>query len=485
MATIFGIQFGSKFVSTKKYEAILNKERNDFERFTNFEKSELLNRYNALDTMIHSGEFEKKVRDLKNARYKDTEQWRQLDQYRTMAGATDIKSYLKFTKAGKLDRMKHILASSTYKEFEDLKKFVNSPAHHSAKAQKDYKQSDAYAKEQRYKSLLKDSDIQFYLKTEKSSEYRTIQKLENSERLQTFFKLEAIVESPEFIEHKAFMEDKKRFKKSEEAQLIHEFESLKKNEEIIWYLDKKKNNPFKEIRKWALNFEEDFDGLRLNQDKWMTGYYWGKALMNETYALAGEKQLFKDDNIEMRDSIARITTRREPVKGKQWDPQHGFTVREFEYTSGLISTGQSFRQKHGKFEAKVRFSECSPVINAFWMVGEKMTPQIDIFKTTNTKGKTLECGVHLTDEKGEVQQKISRITGAKFKDKFFIYSLEWSEEAIIWKINGLEVHRETRLIPAEPMYLVFCTTLPENPAENQLPANLEIDWIRCYSKKEE
>jgi beta-glucanase (GH16 family) len=485
MASIFGIQFGSRFVSTKKFEASLLREREDFERFSSFESSELLKRYMELDALIHSGEFEKKVRELKTARYKDTEQWRQLDQYNVMKRSSDIKTYLKFTKAGLLERMKQIGASDSYQSYLAMRSFVNSGEFHSAKVKKDFKQTEAYTKLKTYEQLSKDPNIRFYIKTEKKANFKTVTNLEGSERLKTFFKLEAIIQSQLFQEHRYKMEDKKRFKKSEEASLIEEFESLKKNEEIKWYLNLKKKSPFKEFRKWSLTFEDDFDAMHLDTSKWMTGYYWGKALMNDAYALAGEKQFFQDGNIELRDSVARINTRREATKGKVWDAAHGFTTQPFEYTSGLISTGQSFRQKYGKFEAKVRYNQSYPLLNAFWMVGEKMTPQIDVVKSAFKKGKSVECGVHVQDTGNKAVHQMRKVSGAKFNNNFYIYSLEWSPEAIVWRINGQEVHRETKHIPDEAMYLAFCTILPENPAESDLPGLMEIDWIRCYQKKKE
>ncbi len=482
MATIFGIQFGSRFISTRKFEAALNKERDDFERFNKFEQSQLLSRYLELDELVHSGEFEKKVRELKTARFKDTEQFRQLDQYNTMRSASDIKTYLKFVKTGKSDRFKNIETSELFTEYQKLHAFVNSSEFHAEKVKKDFKKSDAFQQLKKYKELSKKSDIRFYHKTKKSGDYKTWLKTEDSDRLKTFFELEAIVQSEEFLQFKAFMEDKKRYKKSQEARLVEEFETLQKNEEIKWYLDKKKNDQFKEIRKWHLTFEDDFDSLRLDHSKWMTGYYWGKALMNETYVLAGENQFFRDENIEMRDSVVRITTRKEQTTGKTWDPVHGFMNKTFEFTSGLISTGQSFRQKHGKFEAKVRFSEAAPIVNAFWMVGEKMVPQIDVFKSSVQKGKVIECGIHSMNGNKEVQHQINTIKGATFKGDYYIYTLEWSPEAIIWKINGLEVNRITNNLPDEPMYLTFCTTLPQAPDERKVPATLEIDWVRCYQR---
>lgn len=484
MTSIFGIHFGSKsrFTPTNKYEAAINKEIEDFERFKKFEGSELILRYLELNNLIHSGDFEKKIKDLKFSKYKDTEQFRQLNQYNTMRSSSDIKTYLKFVKAGHAERIKTIGSSKSYLDYEKLHTYINSSAFHSLKAKKEFKGSEAFQELQKYNSLSKTPDIKFYVKSIKSNEYKTWLKVENSDRLKTFFELEALVQSEEFLQHKASMEDHNRYKKSEEARLVDEFEKLQKNDDIKWFLDAKKNDPFSEIKKWKLTFEDDFDGMKLDNSKWMTGYYWGKALMNDIYVVEGEKQFFKEKNIELHDSSVCINTRKENTSGKTWNPQLGFITKEYNYTSGLISTGQSFRQKYGKFEAKVRFSEAAPVLNTFWMVGEKMTPQIDIFKTSDKNGKMIECGLHSINKKKEPVHQTKNIDGAKFTGDFYIYSLEWTPEAIIWKINGLEVNRETKNLPDEIMYLTFCSTLTEEPADNKIPATMEIDWIRCYEK---
>lgn len=479
MATIFGIQIGSKFPSTKKYEAWLDKTQADYERFTAFENSELLRRYRELDALIHSGEFEKKVRELKALRYKDTPQWHQLNQYKALRSSSDIKSYFKYLKSGKLERMRQIEASSSYKEYIELKNYINSTEFIAAKAHKDFKTSDAYAKFRTFKTLSKQADIKFYNSTASKQEYKTVIKLEDSERLKGFFELENTIKSQEFQDHKAFMEDRKRFEKSEEARLINEFKLLQKNEEIKWFFEKEKKNPFTDIKKWKLTFEENFDAISLDTGRWMTGYYWGKALINENYVPANEKQFFTERNIELRESMARITTRQEEARGKVWDLTMGFIPHQFNYTSGLISTGRSFRQKYGKFMAKVRFSATYPAVSAFWMAGEKITPHIDIVKTAYKKGDNIECGVYMNEGK-ELAKRTHKVNGATFKNEFYIYTCEWSPEAIIWKINGHEVARETKHIPNEAMYLSFCTILPEEPAAGTLPATMEIDWVRCY-----
>jgi len=303
----------------------------------------------------------------------------------------------------------------------------------------------------------------------------------SSEMILSYQELKDLIYSNEYKNKVAELKKSKQYGNSEEKQKFDEYTKLLKSKEIKWYNETLNKKDFRAQKEWEITFEDDFSNPELDPSKWMTGYYWGKALMNEHYVLAGEKQFFVDSNISIHNGVLRLTTKKEEAKGKSWDPAIGFLERDYDYTSALISTGQSFRQKYGKFEAKVRFSSAYPIVNVFWMLGETMLPQIDVFKTSKSKGKELESGVHaLVGKKPE--SLLSTVKGATFKGKYFIYSLEWSENLLVWKINGKEVHKETRNIPNEAMYLTFCTTLPEKPKSMVSSAYMDIDWVRCYKK---
>lgn len=482
MAGIFGSLFGGKFPDTGKFEAEQKQLQDDYKRFKEIESSALLQRYQELDQEIHSGEFEKRVNDLKHKKFKDTEEFKHLERYKQLSKSTDIKTYLKFKSSGKAKKVEETLASERYERFRELEKFVNSPEFFKEKSNPDFKKSDAGHKYKEYKRLKKDSSVKWTIKTEKSSQYQIFKRLQDSDRINEYYNLQAAVESPEFKEFKADMEDKNRFTKSDEAALIKEFEELKKQQDIAWYHKVKEKNPFEELKKWELTFEDNFDSASLDTSKWITGYYWGKALMNDSYVLEGEHQMFKEGNIDLRDSSLKIRVQPEVSKGKVWNPSWGFREKEFEYTSGMISTGQSFRQKFGRFEAKVRFTNSFPVLNAFWMVGERMTPHIDIFKTIYPGGRMIEAGI-ISDVQGKgITESTKKVNGAKFVNKYFIYSFDWSENEMVWSINGVEIYRQTHNIPKEPMYLTFSCTLPEVPGDKQLPSEMEVDWVRCYQR---
>lgn len=478
MANFLSALFGNSFPSTHKYENYLNQTKADYERFVEYTKSPVLKRYNELDAEINSVDFEKKVITLKTLKYKESSEKKLQTQYDTLRSSSDIKTYIKLTNSGKISRIAEIESSDLFTEYEKLKSFINSPEFYAAKAKKKFKKSEEYQILQEYKALSKNSEIKFFQKTIKSKDYKTAKSLENSDRLNSFYELEVTIMSDEFKNQTTFLKDKKRFYKSVEYQLIEEYKTLKKNEEIIWYLDKLEKKPFEEYKKWNLVFNDDFDKQNLDKSKWMTGYYWGHTLINENYSPQNELQFFTDNNINIIDSNAIITINEESITGKSWSTIDGFSNRNFDYTSGLLSTGQSFRMKYGRIEAKVSFKETYPIINALWLVGEKNTPQIDIFKTSNKKRNSIYCGIV---DKNELFSK--RIKGSFFGNKYHIFGMEWNEDEIIWTINGKVINKQKSDMLDDNMYLTFSTTLINHPKNSQTPSSMKIDWVRCYEKK--
>jgi len=215
----------------------------------------------------------------------------------------------------------------------------------------------------------------------------------------------------------------------------------------------------------------------------MTNYYWGEKLLKDTYALPGDKHFYtKGRNIEISDSVLKIITKKEQASGKAWDPVVGFKNQEFSYTSGLISTGKSFRQQYGKVRAKIRMSG-APVRQAMWMVADKILPHVDVAKIENGKIFFGNFWGNIA-EKGGVKKKVVKKGAGKFTSDFFIYSIEWSPEKIVWKINEKVVLTQTKGVPQDPLYLVFSAGISNGIAEHQLPSTMEIDWVKVYRKAE-
>ena len=479
MATIFG----SKYPSTKNYENSQQQLIADKKRFIEYNDSNIYSRYKELDKIVHTGDFEKRVEKLKNEKFQDTEAYHKYKNFLRLKNSKDIKTFLNFIYSGKEKQLNEFLIAPNYLEYIELEQTVNSIEFQKARRQKGFKKTDDYIQLKEYKNRKRSTEVKFVTKTLNSNSYQTYNSVKDSSRLEEYTRLEAYVNSDEFKELKAFLEDKKRFYKSEEYKLLHEYEEIKKSEDQVWFEKTKNQYPFDDIDKWELTFSDDFDQKGIDSSKWMKGYYWGKALMNENYALLNEKQIFSDNNVTTRDSLVIINTKNEKSTGKVWDPEHGFAMTEFNYTSGLINSGQSFRQQYGKFEVKAKLKTAKNVNHAFWMLSEKMTPQITILKTGLKNNKSFEAGTVIQKD-NQIQNILNTVKGTSFSSDFHVFTLVWNKDKLVWKINGVQVHEQTNGIPNQPMYLIFSTHLNDNVNGNTLPSFLEIDWIRCYKLKD-
>jgi hypothetical protein len=328
-----------------------------------------------------------------------------------------------------------------------------------------YKSSENYRKEIKYKKLAK--------------------KVRGDTIPEDLKELEQEINSDAFQKRKQYlrMKSKERYETTQESHSELEYKELKKSEKVIWYFKTKKKYPFKEIEKWIETFNESFSVSKLDEKKWMTRYYWGDAILDEPYTMQDDKSFPTDGkNIEFDGTKIHLVTKHEEVAGKKWDPIHGFLQDSFEYSSGLISTGNSFRQKFGIFKAKIKMS-ASDVSQAFWMVSGGMVPHIDVAKYE--KGKFYSNYFWPNKEKQVPSKSISKTGGSKFTNDYFIFSLVWSPDKLIWKINDKVFKTQSTGVPQEEMYMVFSTTLKEWGTDNGLPAAMEIDWIRVYKLKEQ
>lgn len=356
--------------------------------------------------------------------------------------------------------------SDDLKHYLDLEKEVTSSDFAIRKKKilkENYKASEEFRKETRYKQLSK--------------------KTKDGEQSDELIALEKEINTDEFVKQKQYltMKPKERYETTEEYKNEQEYLELKKSEKIVWYFKTKKKYPFKEVEKWEETFNEPFTDSKLN-DRWMTRFFWGDAILDEAYTMSDDKSFPTDGkNIEFYDNKIRLVTKHEEIQGKKWHPTHGFLQDTFDFTSALISTGKSFRQKYGVFKAKIKMSP-SEVSQAFWMVGEGVVPHIDVAKV---EGGKLFSNYFWAASKGQAPSKsLSKIGASKFVDQYFIYTLEWSPNKLVWKINDKVFKTQSSGVPQDEMYMVFSTALKDWASDSNLPSAMEIDWIRAYKLKE-
>ncbi|MFP4024458.1 MAG: family 16 glycosylhydrolase [Thiohalospira sp.] len=84
-------------------------------------------------------------------------------------------------------------------------------------------------------------------------------------------------------------------------------------------------------------------------------------------------------------------------------------------------------------------------------------------------------------EQNAVKMNKSVVSGLDFSKDYFIYSLEWSENKITWKINDFIVHQQTKGLPDEPMYIILSSGITKD-GEPNLPSYMLVDWVKVYKE---
>jgi beta-glucanase (GH16 family) len=458
-----------KFVDSKKYQEFLSVHQSpDLETFKNLEK------------YINSPEF---AQAKSGKDYKKSDAYNKFNEYNHLKNSSKFKAYFTMLKSSTFADYKKINKSEELNYFLELQKTVESEAFKKKKAEiesQKFENTQEYQKLQRMKALEKSSALSKFFKTHQSKQLAQYKQLENSREIAKYEELEKYIQSDEFKTRKTYLLDEKKWEKTEDHRLYVEFEQLKKSEKLNWYFKTKDLPKFADCREWKLVFEDNFDKGKLDTDKWITKYFWGEMLMGESYALPGEKQFFTDKNIEMNGSTVKLITRQNKVTGKEWNPVLGFYPKEFDYSSGMISSGKSHRQKYGRIEAKIKIPASEGIVHAFWLSGNTILPQVDIFKYNDKK---LYFSSFWKDNSGVngANNDTAALSASTFTKGYFIYSLEWTPDKLIWKINNLVVKEQSVGVPEEELYLVINSAkFVEGSAT--LPSNLEVDWVRCYEK---
>ena len=436
-------------------------------RFQELDGSQKIKDFEFLENFIGSNAFRQKQK-MKPITFKDSDEYRKLQEYKSLKSDPEIRAYFKAARKGKG------VKSKVVEKFEELGKFIRSKEFLDKKNMKPvtFKDTEEYKKLLEYKRIKNSLEIREYYKFKDSKEYANFLDTDGSDRLARYHELKEYVATPEFKEKKNYFLDKKRFEKTESFREIQEYKKLKKNEDIIWYFKVRDSNKFDPLKDKELVFTDEFEGEKLDTRKWLTNYYWGDKLLKDRYSVGTDLQAYTEkENFEVRNSLLKIYTKPQKVTGKIWTATEGFRTKEFSYTSGLINSGKTFRQKYGIFSAKIKLGNPAARSN-FWMLADKITPHIDICRTS--KGKV--WADYSAGNNGVSKASIA----PKYASDFYIYTLEWTKDSLVWKINGSEFFRQSSNVPQEPMYVLLAGGL-DKPISGM--TTMEIDWVRVYQFK--
>jgi hypothetical protein len=430
-----------------------------------FQDSDLLNRFS----------------ELKNAAEKDKAARKE---FKKLKNDPAVRAWFKFENSKVLKYYHEMAGSHTLPRFEELEKMTEADSFNQRviylKDKKKLEKSEAWKKFLKFRELASNDDIRFFQKFEKSSLYRNYLDTKDAYQLKRYHELKGLTASSDFQKRKAFLEDAKKWEKTEEFARQQRFLMMKKHPKIELYFKYCNSHAFDFLKNWEITFEDHFDGKSLDAVKWIPITYWADRLVGENFSQAADLQSYSGGkNCHVGQSMLSIQVKKEKTQGKRWVPGQGFVPDSFDYTSDSVSTIKSFWQKEGIFEAKIRFNPVKQVVQSCHLLGESVSPQITLVEA----GPASRSGI-LSFQDG----KKSAFSGIDLKnlrkDKFYIFTLEWENDRFTWKINDRVIFetRDSRL--KEQLHMNLTSLVVNTIDPSILPVAFETDWIRCYRKKQ-
>lgn len=463
----------------KKYFAVADSQ--DLKRYQNLQDSEKLGEYNELSKYVKEGQFQKDKKEIKGQVFKGSAEEKNLQDLSRLEKSADVKAYLKLKDPKESEQFRANTKSQDLKKYLDLKTQTESKEFKDRiaylKDNKKFEKSDAFKKLQRFKSLASDPDVKFYQKFGKSSLYKNYINVKDSSDLKRFNELKEITTSKEFLERKAYLEDKKKWEKTEAYAMQQKYLEMKKLPHLEKYFKYKNSADFDFFKYWEVVFEDDFSSSSLHPEKWSVNHFMADKMIGSNYSMPGDLQTYTDGKNLKTGGKLTIEVRKEKHSGTMWKMPAGFIPAEFDYTSGLVSTGTNFWMEDGIMEAKIKFQPVKQLASSFYLMGEKNTPRVNLLEM----GVKNRLGFASLNGNGKYEWEGIDISNLK-KGQSYIFTLEKSGTTFTWKINDAEVLKMNKQELNTPLHLNASSLVVYDVPGAVLPAQFDIEWVKCYRK---
>jgi beta-glucanase (GH16 family) len=236
----------------------------------------------------------------------------------------------------------------------------------------------------------------------------------------------------------------------------------------------------KEAAAWKMIWHDEFDGTQLDETKWSprsVGPREGSVVAADGVTLSGDGMLHLW--VREKDGVLQ---------------------------NAMIGTQKKFETRYGIFAARIRFPQPIGQHGSFWMQPAKSEQaendaartgaEIDVVEWFGTARKDSGVASNVywptaggkKERRGQMHdlKKILHISPAWYRD-FHVYSVEWSPEVYVFRIDGTEVERVNEGISQQPEYLILSLLTSDWEAKyldrKKLPNSMDVDWVRVWQKE--
>ncbi len=258
---------------------------------------------------------------------------------------------------------------------------------------------------------------------------------------------------------------------------------------------------------WTLVFEDNFNGSTIDESKWFTcGDGWLRIHGREL-------QIYEDENVELDDGVLHLIARKEPGRYKITTDESDTTTGYYEFTSGWIQTKSEFQ--YGLFEIRCKIPYGRGFWPAFWLYG--LDEEIDVFEFDCEYPREDNTCIHQFSGANRYSCHDYYNEGPSFDEDYHVFSLEWDECAIVYRVDGYVIRKffryvntlgqeipnyanlpqhewclEKKIFPTKPKHLFVNLAIqcgndcewgglpPDN--NTQFPSSFDVDYVRVYKR---
>ena len=246
-------------------------------RYDEVEKSVELAEYKTLFHEVKSPAFVENKKTLQNRKYKDTEEFRDINKLRKLESSADIKLYYKVLKSADLERYITFKATPAFENLGDKNKVKES------------------------------TELQKFKVFEHSKEYKTYTRFHDSYIIKEYEQLKVLTSATEFKAKNEFWANPHRWQTTPEYVKEQRFYELDKNPDIAFF-NKEKPERFTKYRSLEVTFHDEFDWNTLDKSRWNFGFHYKSAKLIGNHSFANEKQANNSGkNVSVENGILKIT----------------------------------------------------------------------------------------------------------------------------------------------------------------------------------
>lgn len=243
---------------------------------------------------------------------------------------------------------------------------------------------------------------------------------------------------------------------------------------------------------WA----DEFDSTSLNTNDWTFEIGTTDAFGNVGWG-NNELQYYREENTYLENGLLVIEAKKETYNGRA-------------YTSSRIKTMDKFSFQYGRVDIRAVVAEGKGLWSALWMMGQNWSQQgwpycgeLDIIDTIGGTGQEANVVHNIYWNDGGIGSAYSPANyganhdlsgGETFSNTFHIFSIEWTEDSIIWYVDDVQTHSininsdDLREAFQQDFFFIFNVAVggnwPGTPVTStQFPRGMLVDYIRVFQQQ--